>query len=724
MKKKTSCALLVASCIALSATFTGCSLVSSNTKEDMAQVIAEVDITQSEDFESSGLKSYASAIGTEEINKLELVSYFINVGYSYVSNGSTYEDTFEMLVDSLVENAIITQYATLELLKDKIEKGESDALQTFTGKDSEIEKYEYLLGGEDSDDVKIAKYALYSSLNSALDSYESTLIDEEDEYTGTDSRTVPTNVDTEVDDYYPANVDGSLNYGVYTGYTGYLLKDSGEYQDDKVEGTTRSTRVRAYNSFLVYLDTNGLIDKEDESNLTDLYSLSYVKDEYLTQLKAQVVSVYADLYEEQLLNELVDGDYTYIQNIYEELLGSQEASYSDYTSFETALSSMSSTSFVLYSPDTSDSDLFDGENAGRFGFVYNILLPFSESQSRQLTALSSIYELSNDANAYYTGRNALLKGITTTDQRSAWFNGTTDYSFSASEAGITEYYGSSDYLFFENNLTKTDRYETLQAYDGRYAYNGKVYENEDGSYTLIPNKLSIDAMLDEFCAYVDYVLGYNAASYNSTMASDYYNVSDFYKYDEHGEPVLDDDSEKEIDYSYFVYTVGKITESDGSAIDFSHSDLFNPATTQYKAMSAVNELQYAYTTDTSVLSNYVGYSVSAYDTSYIEEFEYAAKLAINDGVGTFVVCAGDYGWHIIYVTCVYDIGGGNVYDPDWAANIETEGTFENLFYEWIKDSNISDLSSNNQSRIISLYNTDDVVTLYESRYKDLLELDS
>jgi hypothetical protein len=186
--------------------------------------------------------------------------------------------------------------------------------------------------------------------------------------------------------------------------------------------------------------------------------------------------------------------------------------------------------------------------------------------------------------------------------------------------------------------------------------------------------------------------------------------------------VLDDDGEKQIDYSKFIYASGKVNFSTA----YSHTNLFNSVDNldQYKAMSAVNELQFAYTTDTSVLSQYAGYSVSAYDTSYIKEFEYAAKLAVSGGAGTFTVCSGQYGWHIIYVTSSYSLEGGNVYTPDWAANIDKEGTFENLFFEWLKDSNLSDITTTRRSKIISDFNKDETVVTYQSRYQNLLDLDS
>ena len=603
--------------------------------------------------------------------------------------------------------------------RDKVASEGNAALAEYNSLKSDIEKYEYLLGGADSDAVLSVKYKLYSAVNSAIDNHEKTVIDEEDdEYVGTDTRTTPTNLNTEQDDYYPKTTDGGLDYFIYTGYAGYLLSGSGVYKDDAVENTRRATRVKAYTKYLNNLEDNYLVDSSKE-DLTDFISLEYFKTEYKTQLESGIVNEYYDKYTESKEEELKSGNYEYINNEYLEKLNAQKENYSTASTFETAMGNMSSSSFLLYSPDTSDSDKFDGTNYGKFGFVYNILLPFNAKQNATLTELKSILEADDDDNHYYVERNKLLKEIETEDQRGAWFNGSTDYSFKAEKdkiygGGTAGYFGSEsgrEYLFFEDNLTKSaegERYKKLQAYDGRYSYNGKVYENEDGSYALLGNKLTIDGMLDEFSAYINYVLGGNSTdsrvSINKT--SGYYDKTDFMK-------KVDD--KDEVDYSLFLYATGNVT-----GLDFNRGDLLNSSTDQYKAMSAVNELQFAYTTDTSVLSQYAGYSVSAYDTSYIKEFEYAAKYAIQKGAGNFAVCAGDYGWHLIYVTYTFD--GGDTYTPDWANNIETEGTFENLFYEWCKSNALADVSTNRREKIINEYYKDSTVTKYQKRYQDLLDL--
>jgi hypothetical protein len=623
---------------------------------------------------------------------------------------------FTALVDGLVSTTIISQYATLYTLKDMLTTDSSAVTKFVNGDWTDEERYEYLLGGEDSKYVNIAKYNLYVTINSTLDSLEEANLTQSDSVAGTDTRTTPSNVDTEKDDYYPTTSEGKLNYGIYTGYEGYLADDSWDYE--KVENSTRNSRRNAYNSFITSLKSNYLLTEED-TDTTDVLNLSYVKEEYVSQLQQQVIARYLDIYEDDQESNILQtndsGEYIFLKRKYESYVKEQEISNSDISTFETAMSSFSDSSFIVYSPDTTTTTE-DGE--GAFGYVYNILLPFNTVQSNRLTELQSYQSDGTiDDDAYYKARRQLLADITTTDQRSAWFNGETDYSFDASKSTLADKYyngGNKDrtYLFFENNLTKTNKYEELDKYLGLYSYNGKVSTNKDGTYSLIPNKLTIDGMLSEFVNYVNFVLGDDGSVDEPSKNADY-EATTYYK-----------SGSKDIDYSKFVYASGYVNYGGTD-----NKSMFVKGSTRYKALSAINELQYAYTTDTSVLAEYLGYSVSAYTTSYIKEFEYAAQTAVKQAVknnsGAYVVCAGDYGWHLIYVTDTYAPAGGEVYSsPVWTeAQVKTEGTFENKFYEWIKDSILTDIATTKRSTIVELFGGDSTVTKYEDTYQDLLELD-
>ena len=266
MKKKTIICGVLASTIAVAATFGGCSLVSTNTAADMSQTVATVDISKADTLDKE-FEAYKAAVGKTDIIKRELVAYFINYGYSYVQNyGKTYKETFNILLDQLVENAVLVQYSTMYLLKekatnDKSEGYEAGALDKYieASKKGDVSKYEYLLG-EDSKEVKIAEYNLRYSINSAIDSREKKYLDEETSSAGTNTRSTPNGVDTQKEDYYPqvSVTDDSLNYNIYTGYEGYQLKDSGAYEDDALEDTTNATRIKAYNDFISSLSSRNI----------------------------------------------------------------------------------------------------------------------------------------------------------------------------------------------------------------------------------------------------------------------------------------------------------------------------------------------------------------------------------------------------------------------------------------------------------------------------------
>lgn len=725
--KKLICAA-VAATLALGVVFSGCSLITADGEEDMKQTVATVNITKSDKLDEN-LAQYSSAIGDETIVKRDLVNAFVNVGSNYINSGLSYADTFNTLLDELTNNAVLVQYATLYLLDDMAATaGKDSVLAEYKAKTTQKDKLIYLLGGEDSEEALTAQYNLYKSLNDALDSYEVTDDDDDEDYVGTDTRTIPGGIDTTVDDYIPKTEAGGLDYNVYTGYEGYLIGDAGTYEGK--DKSNRNTRRQAYARFIKNIEQNYLLT-DDDKELTDILSLSYVQTQYVNQLEQEAVNKLYDMFTEEQeakISIVENGEYSYVKNAYEGLLGEQEQTNSKASTFESSMGSMSDTSFLLYAPDTTGDTENKGGTYGTFGYVYNILLPFSVTQNAELTKMQSFRDNHKDYtdSDYFAERNKLLKAITTTDQRSAWFNGQTDYSFDAAKYNEEnaekkiEFYNDGEaernYLFFENNLTKSDEYKPLEKYIGKYSYNGKVLPNKDGSYTLVPKKLDIDGMIEEFSAYIDYVLGtssvtcyagddYAAAS---TDYSAYYDITDFTK----------DGDEKEIDYSKLVYATGKVDIG-----NISREDMFVADSVRYKAMAAVNELQYAYTTDTGVLSQYIGYNVSAYETSYIKEFEYAAHEALRMGVGAFKVCAGDYGWHLIYVTEAFDFRGGEVYSANFTKErVEKEGTFENMFFEWIKDQTLTNESTRKRTEILQYFATESTVKKNEKAYKDLLEV--
>lgn len=690
----------------LSAAACGEGLITTNSEKDMAQVIGTVNIADHDDFKGSGqYAEYADVIGSinQNILKRDLVAYFLNAGSTYISSyGYTYEQTFNTLMDNLTSRKIMVQYAMAYYFDKHPDtysvSGYNAYIESERGKVTdetekklyaahpEIFTLKYFLteGGktsaEDTADYDRAVYGLKKMINNSLDSAEKTYIKEEeddDDDSSAESRTTPTGVGTETEDYY------DTDYEVYTGRN--AASACGSYK--RLDGSTQKTRQRAYNDFLANLSRNGLLGDEDT---TDFTKVDYYFVELASQMEQALITQYTDDLGEEANAKLTEA---YVTDQYNALLESQKNIYSaDQSAFETQIGNVSDDSFVVYSPKEG------------FGFVYNILLPFSKTQTQLLSTYTNDKGL--EKREFYQKRAELLENVKGKDLRAAWFSKDEDSNY-AYEAEAGDYYGNaSNYLFFENNLTKSDgdnaRYEKLGQYYGEYAYNGSVTKDEDGKYTCKPNEITIDGFLGEMEGYLKYA-GLTASG---SKKSAYVTEADKYTVDNKGK----------FDYSQFVYYEGKVTLNDTAT-----SDYFVKGKDAYTAVSVINELTFAYSTDTGLFNKYMGYTVSPYKTSYMAEFEYAAQYAIKKGVGTYVVCPTDYGWHVIYVSFVYD-KVGEVYNFDWD-QIDEEGSFSNLYYESLKSSNADTYTNLIQTQILGEYKKDECVTLHKNRYKDLLSLD-
>lgn len=752
MKKKLTTILCAVLAVVFSVgMFAGCDLISVDNKKDMEQVVATVNIGNDRSSLDAAFNAFSgktlsitdeqinNVISTDEIYKRDLVAYFLNYGYSYVSSGSyTYAETFEMLMDALTQRKIIAQFATLYYLNEGAVVVDRDSIDSLKGydvsndtdearmqKDISVDGYLSAIADKSGDAAAIAgfeyfltedeiNYAIYSvmaSINSAIDSYEQERISQEsDSSTSTEEdRTVPTGANEVTDSYYPyKEVDGKrvIDYDIYTGSN--LVSECGSYE--KLDGSTRGTRRRAYNDFLYSLSQNYLI--EEGEDLSDIENLSYFSVELKTQLEQILINKFSATIALDMTERWENENLTTAYNL---LVSEQKVtSQSDFT---TTMDSVSDSSFVVYSRE------------GRtYGFVYNILLPFDTDQSFELDELQSRY--GTDTKEYYAERNKLFKDIVAKDQRSSWFNGSEDYSFNATGTGL-EYYNvangdqeKSSYLFFKDSYVNSDK--GIDRYAGKYPYNGKVTKNDDKTYKLTPNEMKIDAFISELEGYINYIVGSDVAS-----GSKYEPVSGktFYTYEP--SDFLNADG-RTIDYSKAIYYTGQVAGvSNVSAAEWMVKEsVSHEASVSYEALSAFNELMFAYSTDTGCLNTYLGYSIISKEdaSSYVPEFEYAAQQAINatndvglGGAGTYYVVGTDYGWHILYVSYVYT--GGLVYENGFEyAKRTKEGTFSYFFYQAMKDSAVEDFASEKQNYILTELENDTAVVVYKNRYSDLTSI--
>lgn len=735
--------------------FSGCSLgifsdmgiLVTDNQRDMQQVVAEVNLGKdktsleesfsllSEELNSTVADQLDKVLTTDEIYKRDLVAYFMSYGYNYYSQNNSYTATFEQVMQDLVDRKIMSQFATVyylnagEVLVDRdnvtIKDGYVDisgtdgmkmngeisldgylsAIEGKTGDEAAVAGYSYLLTDAE---IKYATYVIMVSVNSAIDSYEEDYIKAEDETTSsTETRTTPTGANTLPDGYYPTKEDGSIDYAIYTGANS--ASECGEYE--KKEGSTSYTRSRAYAQFIHALRENYLIG-EDEKDVTDVTALSY----FTTELKSQLEQMLINKFYATLAYKAAQAmSATTLQESYQTLLNSQEAS-TESSSFTTTMDSLSDTSFVVYSPKNR-----------KFGFVYNILLPFNTNQTKLLDSI----RYTDGTKEYYAARNTnagLLSSVEAKDQRASWFNGSEDYSFEATGDYYKNAYnsaeGKTNYLFFKDSYVENG--EGIERYAGKYPFNGTAEKKDDGTYKLTYNLLDIDGFIDEMESYVGYV------TENSSVASGYYysgtldNLAQWNAADKESSTFYSvtadyfpKDANGVIDQSANIYYKGSV-----SNLGFTADGALDKTTNSYKVISAVNELMFAYSTDTGCLNSYLGYSIAAKEeaTSYVAEFEYAAQQAVNDGagVGNYYVVATDYGWHIIYVSFVYT--GGEVYGGFDYNERNTEGTFSYYFYQSKKTSTVTEYGNNKETMIRYNANNDTVVTLHKDRYEDLLNI--
>lgn len=685
--KKTAALLLG---IALAMGTTGCGFITTDSQKDLDQTVAKVDITSAVEV-ATDAEELEKLNLSGEVKKREMISYYMSIGYQYVQNyGYSYEDTFNMLLNALINKETLVQEAALYFLKNTdltaqaceayVETelaGVSEEEKALLEKYSDVLTLKYLLtkGGTEMKDYDVAVYTLKKNINDSIDSLEGSYIKEEgNDHDHEETRTLPTGVDTEVEDYY------TNEYEVYTGRN--AADACGEYE--KVEGSTVASRQKAYNAFLSNLQNYNLVSTTGKvENTSKVTSLEYYYVELASLLEQRLINNYYEALEGEL-NENLDAEYVGAK--YEEMFTQNKRDYEkNATSFGTQMDSVAEDSFLLYAPLNKNLD----DEAMTFGYVYNILLPFSTSQS---VAYDEAKNMGLTESELYSARREIGASVTGKDLRTSWISKHDHANYSYEQEG--------SYYFFADN--DGEKHEKLTQYAGSYAFNGTVADGED-DYELTANEVSIDGFMTEFENHINKVVGSNVASGSkvSTYETNEYKVDD------------------EIDYSKFIYYTGKVnfTEAQKAA------GFFDATTEQYKALSAVNELMFAYSTDTGCLNTYMGYSVSPYGTNFVKEFEKAAQDVVKAGVGSYAVCLTDYGWHIVYCSFSYhadymgDSATGDVYGGYDHTQKDTEGTFSNLFYEYIKDSAYSNYTTEIQNRTLKKY--ENCAERFENRYEDL-----
>ena len=733
--KKTAALMLG---LALTVGATGCNFIVTDNARDLEQKVATVDISaalkEDERYGETIAAAVSEIIGKSEISKRDLVTYFLSVGSSYAESYG-YSYTFNMLLNTLINREIIIQYAVADYLAD-VDATLADVTLTKAGHDDYVAKametaekddakkaellkahpevltFEYFLteGGTEWEDYNRAIYNLKKSLNNSLDQLETEYIkaSEHDHDESATPRTLPTGVNTAKEEYY------STNYEIYTGRNS--LAECGDYE--KQDGSTTVSRRSAYNSLLSNLHSYGLISTSagKVENPSDIYHLDYYYVELSSTLAQAFINKYYEDLEEKVESKM---DATYVSGKYAALLAEQTRAYENKPSeFKTAMDSVSDSSFLLYGTEN-------------FGFVYSILVPYSATQEIEFNMYKAQGLTNNDL---LLKRADIWAEIEAEDQRSSWITDDehTNYSYKVGD----------DYYFFENHFggEKADQYEEIRHYAGNYPFQGEVIKNTDGEIEKVKTKTgkNIDDVLADMLGLIKTESGLdstelteqNYMNSGKTKYEYYRSTKDYTKdiakdaegnkiTDENGDYVWVDDDIVE-DYSRFIYRQGKL---DFNGEEPTANDFFNPESKSYKALSAVNEILFAYSTDPGSLNMGMGYVVSPYGNGYVSEFEEAAQWAVEQGVGAWAVVANEFGWHIVY--CSFKYENGVMYNYNHAEAVGdsmVEGSFSNLFYNSLKDQMVSNVTTEIQSMVLNQFNNDKAVQKYQKAYQDLLDM--
>ena len=719
--------------------FVGCNLISTNNKRDMEQTVADVNLQNDEaalsdafktlqvnDFDSSKLNNLH--LQNTTIIKRDLLSAYLSYGYQQVGSMGI-EEVFNTIMTNLTNSRLNLQLAMLYYLyQENItinsvvfdvtgDTGYTNANQSgttqfkmqtnaFTDTNFTIENFNNRTNIENNDttrknlEILVASYKFFltereqnyilntvnTSINEAIDRYERLELNLVTETTD-ENRTTPTGANQT--NLY--NLDEKSIVGIYTGYENTAISGY-----TKLPGSTTVTRTRAFTQFLSSLVNNGLIERGE--NYTDITKLNYYLIECITQYESLLGTKFAAT----IATLPIDID-NGVEQEYNRLQGIQQSM--PQSEFVSTMDSLTDTSAIVATPQ------------GTYGYMYNLLIPFSASQEAQLKG----YEDKTSVE-YYRARNSLAKGIVATDQRTPWITGGTNYSFNAQDvkkdyvtkmaADTSKNYfttstaqNATNYLFFNENFGQYGRAEGLTRYAGLYAYNGIVIDNNDGTLIAQPNSVGIEKFItDEFEGYINYIVDSNSITKQTFNWAKDYNTQN--------------------DYSFAIVYENKIASIEDNSNKYYYPGVINGSTQfgkAYRALSAVNELVFAYSTDTGSLNKPYGYAMSTTGTTeYVPEFEYAGKQLLAKEEGSYLAVVTDYGVHIMYLARKYDNSTQakevETYDKTKIGEI---GSFSHFFYNATVNTVIGTFTSNTRNQYMEQINTNKTIKLYKNRYKDL-----
>lgn len=442
MKKRLLTVLCAVMAFIVSLTgLSGCNLVTTDTERDMNQVVATVQIT------GYGKK--------DEIKKSDMVMAYLNYGYMYVQYyGYTRAQTFDLIINNLVNSRILVQNAVMEGTKVTAKDSENKNLEDYVA----YPVAEYLT----AEQILNAKYSALSDINTLIDSntdYGSSA-KKADSLIG-EVRTTPENA---------ANAEDEVTEDEKKEY----IAESNTKTNPLLSNMTEDYRRAAFNDVLKLLKNNSLLG--DYKN-GDLKTTEYYKETLRSYYENELLTAYSDNIVEKVRKEF---SYDDIAAKYAEIYNKQ-TKWSN-AEFIAALENTTATEPILYC----------GLNG--YGYVYNLLLGVNSYQTTQIENIRKDNANISDAD-YATQRKDVLANTVVYDQRSSWI-------LSGYDGGL-----ENNAFKFTGDYTFVKKTENSLAFQGNVKHLNPEQAAED-DYVAEYGVESVKYFgLDEFIGFMDGYLG-------------------------------------------------------------------------------------------------------------------------------------------------------------------------------------------------------------------------
>ncbi len=376
--KMASMVLIFVMCIT---SLVGCGLVTTDTERDMNQVVATIQIDEN--------------APKDTIYKKDMVMAYLNYGYMYEQYyGYSREQTFTLIIDSLVNNRVFVQNA----IKAQYKEANGWDIEKYLDEEAKLE----------------ANYNTVKAINDLIDSYKTQPEAEKSDTAWETVRTVPTNA---------TNKEKDVNKADYV-TAGILTEDTAEYR-------------KAFNKVVELLRVNELLG--DEYDGKDLTKTDYYKQTLKNYQETELIEAYEKSIKKSVIDKFTldaNGKITLdkLNKAYLDKLDAQKE--------------LSTTDWVAkLSSATASDPLLVGFN-GSYGYVYNLLIGADDVLKAEISSIKDDLDKDNITKVEYaTARREILEATVVIDQRSSWIASGYDFDYDA-DSEMLKFTG--DYTFAEN----------------------------------------------------------------------------------------------------------------------------------------------------------------------------------------------------------------------------------------------------------------------------------